>query len=178
MKYLYLLLFPLLLASCEQDTANRLEREQVNRSQEGLVRNQPAPTFDWSLERHLMTQLFRARNSQTLTYTYVFNRNGGLLFSCESLGFPIPATTQLTNPQTVVYNNGGTAIPQAEPNGLYAPPDTDGTFVMCLGEGSGTVEPVYIEDPVITTTRRMVMVDGQLTRAPGSHSATQLTTRR
>jgi len=43
MKYLYLLLFPLLLASCEQDTANRLEREQVNRSQEGWCVTSPHP---------------------------------------------------------------------------------------------------------------------------------------
>ncbi len=177
-KYVLLVLFPLFLIHCEEDSANRLERAQVNRAQETLVRSQPAPTFDWSLERHLMTQLYRARNERMLTYTYVFNRNGGLLFSCDSMGFPTPATTQLTNPQTVIYNNGGVAIPQAEPNGLYAPPDTDGTFVMCLGDSQGAVEPVYIEDPVITTTRRMVMTDGRLSPAPGSYSPTQLRTTR
>jgi len=40
------------------------------------------------------------------------------------------------------------------------------------------VEPVYIEDPVITTTRRMVMTDGRLSPAPGSSSPTQLRTTR
>lgn len=180
-KLIVLLLFPLFLFNCESpaDSANRREREQVNRAQETMVRNQPPPVFDWSLERHLMTQLYRARNERMLTYTYVFNRNGGLLFSCDSMGFPIPATTQLTNPQTLAWNAHGTStVAQAEPNGLYAPPDTDGTYVMCLGDHQGVVEPVYIEDRVITTTRRMVMVDGRLTPAPGSFSPTQLRTSR
>ena len=90
-KFILLLLFPLFLINCEEaDTANRRERAQVNRAQDGLVRNQPAPMFEWSLERHLMTQLYRARNERMLTYTYVFNRSGGLIFSCDSMGVSDP----------------------------------------------------------------------------------------
>lgn len=151
------------LACDEHTSANDRERQAVNRQQETFLRSQPTPVFEWSLERSLMIQLYNARNARTLTYSYVIHpHTGQLIMSCESMGFPIPATVQLTNPQTIVENTRGTTtIAQAEPNGLYAPPSTNATWVMCIAPNGG-VEPRYVENDVIATVRPMEMQNGQL----------------
>jgi hypothetical protein len=148
--------------------ANSRESSQVNQQQSNYTRNQPAPTFDWSLERSLMIQLYVARNQRLSTFTYVLNHmTGAVIMSCPSLGFPIPATTQLTNPQTTATGYQSiTTLAQAEPNGLYAPPSTHGTWVMCL-EPNGSIEPRYVENDVITTVRPMEERNGKLEAVEG-----------
>ena len=148
--------------------ADAVEHETVDNQQSTYVRNQPLPTFPWSLERHLLIQLYQARNQSVTTYSYVINQfNGTIMWSCTSLGFPIPATTQLTNPQRVVYQSA--VIPQPEPNGVFAPPDTEGTWVLCASEG-GNLEPVYIEEHVRTFTRPMEERNGRLVPVEGQRS--------
>lgn len=148
--------------------ADSTEHDAVDQQQSLYVRNQPVPTFQWSLERHLMVQLYQARNRQVTTYSYIVNQfTGRISWSCTSLGFPIPATTQLTNPQRVAYQNA--VIPQPEPNGVFSPPDTAGTWVMCTGE-DGNIEPVYIEEHVRTYSRPMEERDGRLVPIEGQRS--------
>lgn len=168
-------------ASACDDTSNANERERatVNRQQETFLRSQPTPVFEWSLERSLMIQFYNARNARTLTYSYVVHpHTGALLMSCESMGFPLPATVQLTNPQTVVDTaRGVTSIAQAEPNGLYAPSSTTGTWVMCIAPNGG-IEPRYVENEVITTVRPMQMVEGQLVPLPSGRASLTLNVNR
>lgn len=158
------------------DSSDSAEHDSVDAQQSLYVRNQPVPTFQWSLERHLLVQLYQARNQSVTTYSYVVNQyNGSIMWSCTSLGFPIPATTQLTNPMRYVYQ--GATIPQAEPNGVFAPPDTDGTWVLCAGD-DGNLEPVYIEEHVRTFTRPMEEHDGRLVPVAGQRSTVTINPRR
>jgi hypothetical protein len=167
-----MVLFALCMGEQGCDSADDREHETVDRQQEAYRQSQPVPTFDWSLERHLMIQLYQARNRNVTTYSYVINQyNGSISWSCTSMGFPVPATTQLTNPMRVAYQ--GATIPQAEPNGLFAPPDTSGTWVMCVGD-DGNIEPVYIEEHVRTYTRPMEEHDGHLVPTPGQRSTLTL----
>lgn len=153
-------------------SADSTEHEAVDEQQSLYVRNQPIPRFPWSLERHLLIQLYQTRNQAVTTYSYVINQyTGRISWSCQSLGFPIPATTQLTNPQRVASQNA--VIPQPEPNGVFAPPDTNGTWVMCAGEG-GSLEPAYIEEHVLTFTRPMEEHDGRLVPVEGQHSTVSI----
>jgi hypothetical protein len=158
---------------CDADSA---EHDTVDAQQSLYVRNQPIPTFQWSLERHLLVQLYQARNQSVTTYSYVVNQfNGSIMWSCTSLGFPIPATTQLTNPMRYVYQ--GATIPQAEPNGVFAPPSTAGTWVLCAGD-DGNLEPVYIEEHVRTFTRPMEEHDGRLVPVAGQRSTVTINPQR
>jgi hypothetical protein len=81
------------------------------------------------------------RNDALSTYTVVVSSFGNLLWECPSIGYPIPADTQLTNP--LQYYNG-TTLEQAEPNGLFSSKNTVGTWIMCVLE-DGTVYPIYTE---------------------------------
>jgi hypothetical protein len=141
----------LLASSCSNDAANSTEANQVDKQQQVYVNNQPAPAFDWSLERHILTELYKARNNAVQTYSYVRNLNGQVVFSCKSIGFPIPSNTQLTNPEKAdnFGSYGAYTSPQAEPNGLYTSPSTAGTFVFCVNS-DGTVSPSYFEANVET----------------------------
>lgn len=144
------LVFMLGLMGCEQ-TAERKTSEAVNRQQEQYVAAQPIPTFDWSLERHLVIQLYQTRNSKVTTHTVWRSEYGMVEGDCPSMGFGIPYDTSLTNPLQIQRLETGSSangvIEQAEPNGLFASKNTSATWVMCVGSG-GTIEPVYVESKV------------------------------
>ena len=63
-------------------------------------------------------------------------------------------------------------LPQAEPNGVFAPPDTEGTWVICVGPQGP--EPVYVEENVRTFTRPMVERDGELVPQDGAQSTVRM----
>ena len=70
---------------------------------------------------------------------------------CPSIGYPIPYSTQLTNPEKVEYRtSGGMAIlPNAEPNSLYTPSSSEATIVSCVNS-DGTLTPTYFENRVFS----------------------------
>lgn len=150
-------------------SANTSEARKVNEQQHIYVTNQPAPVFDWSLERHLMIQLYQARNRAVATYSYVQSPyTGKVLFSCPSIGFPIPANTQLTNPESDILDRY--PLPQAEPNGLYSSPSTHGTYIMCVNK-AGKVTPAYSEPNVVAFVMPMREVNGTLVPVGGSEAS-------
>lgn len=161
--------------SCSDNTPERSsaathEQDTQNRQMEQFMRNQPVPSFDWSLERHMLIQLYAARQRATNTFSVVqSDYTGKILWQCNSIGFPLPYSTQLTNPQQVVgrtFSTGGNgvaavAIGQQEPNGLFPPPTADGTWVPCVDE-KGKITPVYEEKHVTVFLRPVTEQNGQL----------------
>ena len=169
MKKLLAVLFFLAMMGCTQaDEVRRIETKQVANQQKLYVESQPPPYFERSLERFLMTELYRRRNEAVATWSYVQSPfTGKILWTCPSVGYPIPGGTQLTNPEQTI--GGGGSIPQAEPNGLFSPSSSQGTYVMCVNS-DGTVSPAYVEDTVRTFSQPMYERDGLL--APTDKAAT------
>jgi hypothetical protein len=181
---LVLLSMPVVALCCMADscdtnvpaTSVKQEANVVEKQQSIYVNTQPVPVFDWSLERHLMTELYKARNNAVATYTYVRNQyTGKILSSCPSIGFPISAATQLTSPSRTEEHwgqagGGNVVIPQPEPNGLFSPPESRGTYVMCLNK-DGKVEPRYYEEDVEAFVTPMREVDGQLVPVEGAKAS-------
>ncbi|HIF9321696.1 TPA: hypothetical protein ACX6QP_002193 [Photobacterium damselae] len=132
----------LLTSGCNQD---RLDAKAVERQQEQYSSSQPIPTFDWSLERHLVIELYNTRNMKAATHSVWRSEYGMIEGDCSSMGFGIPYDTSLTNPLRSV-GNGGT-VEQAEPNGVFASKNTSATWVMCVNN-VGVIEPVYVESKV------------------------------
>ncbi len=167
--------------SCTQASqtpeAVRVEQRDVNRSQLQLLRNQPAPQFDWSLERHMLIAIYRARQQATLTYSYVQSPyTGKVLWECKSIGFPLPYATQITNPSQGIiirdqYDHDGSGIiPLPEPNGLYPPAQAEGTWVPCVNE-NGKITPVYEERRVTVFLRPMIENNGTLSPDPSGKAS-------
>lgn len=123
----------------------------------------PVPQFDRSQERQNLVELITARAQSTDTTTFFFNMGVAQpVNTCPSIGYPIPATMQVTNPQVgEYYHSGGTTVlPQVEPTGVYTG-DTTGTYVLCL-DAQGQGYAVYWEGFVQTVTGPAEFVDGQV----------------
>lgn len=144
-----LILIALVLSGCLSN-ANFAEQQQVEQQQNQYINAQPVPQFTWSLERHEMIEIYKARNNAISTYSVIYNQYKGIIeFECPSFGYPIPGGTELTNPEAVDRNYTSNVLPQPEPNGLFSPGTSAGTYVMCRND-DGTAYPVYIEDNVLT----------------------------
>ena len=146
--FLVLVVMLFALMGCEESQESK-DAEAVERQQSQYAASQPIPTFNWSLERHLVSQLYQTRNAKAATHSVWRSDRGTIEGDCASIGFGIPYDTSLTNPlQGTYYAQGGTVVvEQAEPNGIFASKNTAATWVMCAGTG-GVIEPVYVETKV------------------------------
>ena len=150
------LLFMLGASDCEDHPSSD---ERQRQAQETLLAEGTSqtgmPAIKNFRERKLLKDILELRDQDGLvTYTYVWNEfNGRAVFLCNSIGYGIPYATQYTNPQKVTINGAQTslAIPQADPNGLFSPPQAEGTWVMCKDPEGKDVRPVYIEPRIIVS---------------------------
>lgn len=146
----------ILCLGCEpQDTIQSTEAKAVDKAQNQMMIAQPIPIFGWSLERHLMIELYKIRNQRVATHSVWRSNTGIIEGDCPSIGFGLPYDVSLTNPlMTTDLDQNGIRTPQTlatieqpEPNGIFASKNTSATWVMCVGD-AGLVEPVYIETQV------------------------------
>lgn len=147
-----LLVLSLLLAlvGCSEVTQTEKDRASVERQQSQYAASQPVPVYNWSLERHLVIQLYDARNLKAATHSVWRSDRGMIEGDCPSMGFGIPYDTSLTNPLKAVFNRRNSpVVEQSEPNGIFASKNTAATWVMCVNK-FGIIEPVYVETKVTT----------------------------
>lgn len=107
-------------------------------------------------EKRLATKLAEMRDKPNLlTYAYVQGMDGMLRCFGKGVGFGIPYSTQITNPQKVaVHDSYGIATtPQAEPNGLYMPENASATWYMLIDASTGEANPVYVEPNLTVSTK-------------------------
>lgn len=136
------------------------DRDTVAEQQRIYGTTQPVPMFKWSQDRDNLIQIYRMKNEARTTYAVVRSMTGEILWHCPSVGFPIPADTQLTNPLQPVHGYGA-VVEQAEPNGLFSSKNTDGTYVICV-LGDGSLTPQYTESKVEVFTRPVKVEDGKV----------------
>jgi hypothetical protein len=118
-------------------------------------------------ERKLLKQILELRDqADFITYTYVENAmpnpihgvtslGGKFTFLGVSVGYGIPYSTQFTSPQKLDSTSTHyITMPQADPNGLFAPASADGTWIM-MKDPSGNVKPQYIEPKIATFTYKL-----------------------
>ena len=142
--------------SCSADKSQETKDiAAVERQQSQYAKAQPVPAFDWSLERHLVSELYKLRNAKVATHAVWRSDRGMIEGDCPSMGFGIPYDTSLTNPLRSTdedpdgYDHSSlTTIEQAEPNGIFASKNTAATWVMCVNVDSGIIEPHYVETKV------------------------------
>lgn len=159
-KLLIVLVGVLTLTACNKGTQSQEARDtkQAAQQQSQYSKSQPVPSYNWSLERHMVIELYNARNLKAATHSVWRSDLGTIEGDCASIGFGIPYDTSLTNPLVATdidqqgeehnYQGGALAsVEQAEPNGIFASKNTAATWVMCAGD-SGNMEPVYVETKV------------------------------
>ncbi len=167
----------IVLVACNAETkgADQIKQDQqtVGTQQDIYTKGQPVPVFNYSQQRASLIEINAAIARGAATYS-VFYSFGKPVFVCPSIGYPIPATTQLTNPQQVTRINTGSdhyvdgVIPQAEPVGTYTG-DTAATYVLCV-RSDGKAAPIYAEPDVIAFPFPVKIQDGVVVDAGGDAS--------
>src|SRR5579859_7110640 len=127
----------LLLTACQssarqaQNRANNSERNVSAKILGNFEQNQPPPVRPWSQLRQNLIEIETAQADTTQTTSFFFNLGvANPVQTCPSIGFPIASTSEITNPEQIVGSGGSNAIPQIDPNGIYAGHST-GTYVIC-----------------------------------------------
>lgn len=96
-------------------------------------------------------------NPKLVCYAYTENKmTGQFHFKGKCLGYGLPYSVQMTNPQKLVnaddYVSNNTnqdifALSQPDPNGLYPPPGLSATFLVMM-DSDGKPWPVYVESEI------------------------------
>lgn len=161
-----------LLSACSDGPGSK-ETEAAKQQLAGFNANQPVPVFNYSQLRQNLIELETSQAQTTQTTSFFFNMGvQGPIGTCPSIGYPIPTTDQLTNPQqSVTHGNDGIAtVGQIEANGVYTG-DSSGTFVICV-DADGKPYANYWEGFVQTVSGPAVWDDAakqvKLTGAPSA----------
>ena len=155
-KVLFASLITLLLVSCGpvEETPDKKDARQQQKMLSEAQRETGLPAIHNFQEKKLLKQIYELRdNEKIVNYAYLYNEmQGKLVFIGKCIGYGIPYSTQYSNPQKVYHEGSqyGLILPQAEPNGLFMPAASDGTWVMLIDK-EGTPHPVYIEPKVIVS---------------------------
>lgn len=158
LKFVIVPAMALALAGCnEHPSSDRVQRQQQEAIAMQATMSVGMPAITNFAEKRLLKDIFELRDKMQPTYTYLAGEQSGVIGEkiCDSLGYGIPYATQYTNPQKMVYSDGGghvLTLPQADPNGLFSPAQADGTWIMCKVPGSDKIMPQFIEPKVITLT--------------------------
>jgi hypothetical protein len=143
----------LAVACSSQSVANKADSNYTDQQYAIYSRGQPNDLFDYSQDRASFQAIYRARVQGKATWSASIPTQGGHpWFECPSKGYPIPASSQLTNPErpSPAFDGSSSAfvtLPQGEPNGLFSGP-TDGTYMQCI-DTDGSLAPVYSEPQVL-----------------------------
>ncbi len=162
-------------AACATPEPNAVkqERKATQEVATAFANNQPMPSFTWSQQRQTLIDIITMQINTTATFSYFFapgRADAKPVFACPSIGDPIPATYQLTNPEASQYDSGGGnfTMPQMEPTGVYSG-ETEGTNVLCVSD-DGARYKVYWEGQVMTTTLELTWDGTSLTPTAGAES--------
>lgn len=143
---------------CSDETADDRQAQQQQTILQQGTSSVGMPNIRNFRERRIVKDILELRDQQNYrTYTYQLIEGVGIVFLCNSMGFPISSAMQFTNPEYIAdYGQGGFAVlPQADPNGLFSPDDAEGSWVMCIPPGGGNATVVYSEPRLITAPFRL-----------------------
>lgn len=141
--------------------AQQAEQNAQTADTQSLEQSQPIPHYNYSQIRAtaIDAETISADGTQTTSFFFQLGMQDPI-FICPSLGEPVPNTAQLSNPEQIApisgkYGGGATNLPQMDPNGIYAPSSSSGTYVICVN-GSGAKYLQYWEGDVMTVTAAAV----------------------
>jgi hypothetical protein len=113
---------------------NRSSDQLQHDQQEALLRSANAATGMPAIvnfeERKMLKRILEIRDQVINTTTYIVDTNGHPHKICDSIGYGFPYSTQFTNPSQNPAKN--VVIAQAEPNGLFSPQESEGTWISCV----------------------------------------------
>lgn len=158
-KIFFGLLSLLFLAACGPvvvQKADSLRKEQTEQLMQEAVKQVPIPNVTNFAELRNATYLIELRDKNVATYTYIVTLDGRFIHLCDSVGFGMPASVQITAPvRTGLAYGEAVLLPQPEPNGLFMPEGLAATYVTCVNPDGGAPTPMYVEPEIIVSTTKL-----------------------
>jgi hypothetical protein len=164
------------LAACSNapvgTTASGLQQESQAQTQDSnnLDHNQPVPVYKFSQARQTVINVQDIEATGANTTSFGLSNNGSEVWHCSSIGMPVPADAQLTNPQQIVPHQytdangnlfaGDGVIAQPDPIGYYTGVTT-GTNTLCVTP-TGAQYIQYWEGYVDAVSGPASFVNGQV----------------
>ncbi len=154
---------PVLLAAvalgataCTQEQSSGASNEAAQSSQIQTHFEAVQPPYEATGVSEYRSNLNAAEATQALginTTSFFFNLGQNApFFSCPSHGGAVPNTAQLTNPTQIQpdpnQSAGSVSLGNMDPNGVYSPTSSSGTYVMCVNS-AGQEYLVYWEGDVL-----------------------------
>lgn len=142
-----------MLSACGEvpQSAEQKQKEATNKLMADAEARVGMPRVTNFTEKRLANMILELRDQPNLsTYTYTIDMQGKAHCLGRSIGYGLPYTTQITNPQKIAWSSregGAGVLPQAEPNGLYSSDSTSATWVLLVGP-TGKPEPTYVESDI------------------------------
>lgn len=149
--------------------ADKKQAEETERMLSDAHKQVGMPDIVNFTERKLARDILELRDSESLvTYCYIVNMHGDLIYLGEAIGFGLPYSVQFTNPETAKWrNNGGwLKMPQADPNGLFMPGGLSATWILLKDPVSGEARPVYVEPQIIVSPFKLSHVETRAVARP------------
>lgn len=145
--------------SCDTPSADKVDQQR----QEQLLKEGQAeaglPAIHNFQEKKMVKMLYELRdNPNLINYAYTFSEvTGKYTFFGKCVGYGIPYSTQYSNPEKWVNNTQEYShlLPQAEPNGLFMPNSSEGTWLMMISPVDNKPTPVYVEPKVIVSPYKL-----------------------
>lgn len=117
------------------------------------------PDISNYFERQQLKEIYELRDDpELICYWYTKNdMTGKWVYQGKCIGYGIPYTTSMTASDS--FQRTGIAgdweiLPQAEPNGLYAAPQTSATWILSVDE-YGNITPIYVESEITVTQTKL-----------------------
>lgn len=154
-----------ILIGCKSIDSQPSADESDQQRQEKLQREGQAeaglPAIHNFQEKKMVKMLYELRdNPNLINYAYLWSEvSGKYIYFGKCVGYGIPYSTQYSNPSKVAQGVGDfgqyahdVIMPQAEPNGLFMPSSSEGTWLMMLNpDKNNEPTPVYVEPKVIVS---------------------------
>jgi hypothetical protein len=120
-------------SSCEEpreaNTSALDEQEHTESNQQRLLKNQPLPDIDWSMERDNLIKLKKLQNDRTVNFfMYIFIEGVAEPIGYYQVNKVSSVNSQLSNPEQIISGNrSGNDIPAGEV-AVIASPSEDGSY--------------------------------------------------
>jgi hypothetical protein len=142
------------LAGCSAtQSADDTQQMKQEKMLEQGTKETGMPTITNFQERKELKTILEARDTANLvTYMYTQSQmTGKWVYQGEAIGFPLPYSTEYTNPSYVSdhYNGGYAILPQADPNGLFSSQSTQADWIMAINPKTGKPEPMFCEPNIV-----------------------------
>lgn len=146
------------LTACSHGpNAQQQEQNQQSQDLQSLEQSQPLPHFNYSQERQALIVAESAAAQGTQTTSFFFNQGvQDPVSQCPSIGMGVPDSASLSNPQQIApvsgkFGGGTQVIGQEDPDGVYVPESSTGTWANCV-DSQGREYLVRWEGFVYTVT--------------------------